>query len=104
MNPGACGVVAIKNKRGGKRLRSAGVKMLRKVFNLFLLGSGLSGIDRDDPVARMDRMREEAASETDSLGEELGGDEPGDVLKQDGDGEATSAQCEATPSRNNIHS
>ncbi|MCA9294712.1 MAG: hypothetical protein KDA20_12960 [Phycisphaerales bacterium] len=44
--------------------------MLRKLFNLLLLGSGVSGIEREDPVARTERMRQHAGGETDPFFED----------------------------------
>ena len=43
--------------------------MLKKFINLFLLGSGVSGIEREDPVARTERMRDHAGGGTDPFGD-----------------------------------
>lgn len=44
--------------------------MLKKLLNLLLLGSGVSGIEREDPVARTERMRRDAGGETDPFFED----------------------------------
>jgi hypothetical protein len=48
-----------------------------------MLGSGVSGIDREDPVARTERMRERAGGDTHPFGEKKSREELLEELKSD---------------------